>query len=116
MPRIVLSGPDGYSVQLASNNEATIIAWFNEWIPRLSDPEYPIRIWVTSPVWKDMKHMTEPDWSCDTRFLGTPLEVNSMNPEWGFMPGSKLHGLLLQHLEYIRKLEKADDERRGRNG
>lgn len=112
MPKIVLVGPRGESMQLASNRESTIIAWFDEWMPRFIHPEFPVQIWVTGPVWGDLDNLAEPDWSCDTRFLGTPLYINSMDCD---MPGERVYGLLMQHLEYIRRLEREDDERRGKN-
>jgi hypothetical protein len=37
MPKIYLSAADGYSVQLASNNQSTIIAWLATFLVLTSD-------------------------------------------------------------------------------
>jgi len=113
MPSLTMTDWSGFGVNLSSNCDTTIIAWFDEWLPRFADPEYPVQIWVTSPVWADTKDLKHPDWSCDTRFMGTPLNILAMQGDGKIISGETAYRYLMAHKYYIKRLEEADNERRG---
>jgi hypothetical protein len=69
MPRIEIYDASNTPYRIDSFDWSRIRDWLAEWVPRLKDPDIPLRMQIT-PLFPWLNGQTGlPDWNADTRFF-----------------------------------------------
>jgi len=113
MPHVTLIDAWGSSYQIATTRDATLAAWFDEWLPLvnrdLGQTDVPPARITVMPLWPG-GHDAAPDWATDSRVLGHLYPFAGRDGAAGM---AALDALRASVQAEVARLRAADQDRKG---